>query len=279
MAAFLLPKEKSYFFSTANLDANSVLSSDRSKLTITLDSPIEVSAGAIDATLEVETASLWHTSPNISEDKKNNTFSYLIEGVAQPPIVIETGLYSLTSLDAYLTREFESRNLSGDTVNITGNDSTQKAVLTLNANVQVDFTNTLLRNLLGFGPSIYPAEPVPTDKYLQTGTNLAGFNTINAFTIRSDIVSAGVPINNSGLNLLAVIQIPSGSVGRQINYTPMHPTKISASELRGKRKSTFNLTMCDQSGIPVRQTEDWSILVTLREQILISDQKMALLDV
>ena len=127
---------------------------------------------------------------------------------------------------------------------------------------------------------MYPPTPQPTDDYPVYGTDQAAFNTVNAFSIVSNIVSNGIPVNNSGVNLLAVIPIPSGSVGRQVVYTPYLPTEIDATnDLRGKRRSTFYIQIADQDGNPLPQTENWSVLLTLKEQLLLTNEQLPMLDV
>jgi hypothetical protein len=277
MSSFLLPKERSYFFSTADTDLNTIVSSDRSTISMTLDTPISISSGSLDTSIEINTASLWHTSPNISSALGNNVFSYYINNV-QSTIIIEDGLYSLSSFESHLSRLFVNNGQPSDLITFTGKDSTQTVSITFSANTQVDFTvQNSVSSVLGFNPALYPNVLI-NSTYSLTGANVAKFNTINTFTIKSDLVLGGIPVNNNDLNLLAVIPIPSGSVGRQINYTPVHPSKVDATDLRGKKRSTFYIQICDEHGKPVRQTEQWSVLIVVKELILISDKNMPLMD-
>ena len=278
--SILLPKERSYYFSTSNLGKDTILSADKSRLSISLDTAISVSVGALDASLSVQSASLWHTSPNISAASGNNTFGYLINGVAQPTIVIQDGLYSLNGLGGFLSKEFQKRGQDPDLITFTGNDATQTVIMSFKATVQFDTSGpNTVAPILGFAKNaLYPPAPEAGDDYPVYGTDQAAFNTVNAFSIVSDIVSNGIPVNNSGINLLAVIPIPSGSVGRQVVYTPQLPTLVDATDLRGKRRSTFYIQISDQNGDPLAQTEDWSVLVTLKEQILMTDEKVPMID-
>lgn len=278
----LLPKERSYYFSTSNLGKDTILSNDKSRLSISLDTAISVSSGALYASLSVQSALLWHTSPNISTKSLNNTFDYLIGGVAQPTIVIQDGLYSLSGLGGFLSKEFQKRGQNADLITFTGDDATQTVIMSFKANVQFDTSGLFtVAPILGFAKgALYPPTPQSTDDYPVYGTNQAAFNTVNAFSIVSDIVSNGIPVNNSGVNLLAVIPIPSGSVGRQVVYTPYLPTEIDATnDLRGKRRSTFYIQIADQDGNPLPQTENWSVLVTLKEQLLLTNEQLPMLDV
>jgi len=276
----LIPFEESWFFTTSTKNSDAIVSSDGSNLSITLPSPgLSVPAGAVNATFEIESASIWNTSPNISVARNNNIFAYSINGVAQPNIVIADGLYSLSSLNSFLSREFVNRGEDANLITFSGDDSTQKVIATFSADVQADFSVTnSVGGIMGFDSVVVPVSPEPTDGYSEIAAYIASFNAINSFSIRSDLVGHGVPINNSGINLLAVIPITAGSTGRQVIYSPNHPTKVDARELRGKTKQTFNLTVCDQNGDPVPQTETWSVLVVLRYYLLMTDKNVPMMD-
>lgn len=281
MASILLPKERSIYFSTSALGKDAILSADRSRLTITLDHPLYVSSGAIGASISVQTASIWHTSPNISAALGNNKFDYLINGVQQPQITIVDGLYSLSGLNTFLSKEFVLRGQDASLIQITGDEATQKCILDFKANVQFDSGPVgSVCSILGFTPgALYPSLPQPINDFPVYGAEQAAFNTVNEFAIVSDIVSNGIPINNTGVNLLAVIPIPSGSVGRQVNYQPYIPTLVDAGDLRGKTRSSFYIGITDQNGKPLAQTEDWAVLLTIKEHILITSERMPMLDV
>lgn len=280
MATAIVPFEKSYFFTTSSPSADAIVSQDGSTLSVTLNSPgIEVPAAGLSATFEVESASIWNTSANISVKKNNNVFSYLIDGVQQPDIVIEDGLYSLSSLNDFISREFVNAGRVANLIQFVGDSSTQKVVATFEPKVQADFTaSNSVGSIMGFDQRLVPAVPQNTNGYSESSDNTAQFNNVNSFTIRSDLVSHGVPINATGINLLAVIPITPGSTGKQVVYSPNHPTKVDASDMRGKSKQTFSLSICDQNGDVLPQTEDWSVLIVLRYVLLMTDTPVPMMD-
>ena len=278
MSSVIINREESYFFSSNNTDQNSIVSNDGSTLTLSLDNPIGIPSSAVNATVEVQQANIWHTIPNISELKKNNQFNYSINGVAQEPITIEEGLYSLDSLSSYLSRIFVNRGQESTLVKFLGNNTTQRSIVILKSYVQVDFTGVnSVGSIMGFDARVVPETPSDTDGYSEEGDSVATFNETNSFAVKSDLVSTGVPVNNTGLNLLAVIPITS-KVGYQNHYTPNHPIKVDARELRGKSRGNFYIQIANEKGHALPQNEPWSILVVFKYSILLTNEKVPMMD-
>ena len=151
-----------------------------------------------------------------------------------------------------------------DLIAMVGDNTSQKVILTFKATVQADFTiPNSVRTVLGFNSEIIPNPQQPADGWTETADFVASFNDTNSFAIRSDLVSGGVPVNNNGLSLLAVIPIVA-SVGSQNNYAPNNPIKVDMRELRGKTKSNFFLQIVNDKGDYLPQSEVWSCLVVFR---------------
>ena len=290
--SFILNKEKAFYISSS-IDNPTVypdssqsgpdgtfLSADKSTLRLTYDSPgITIPTSAINASFEVSEASIWNSSSNISVLLANNTFTYIIGGVVQPIITIVDGLYSDRTLNNFISREFVNRGQSSTLIVFTGDSSTQKMIATFEATVQADFTPiTSIASIMGFNPAIIPNPAEITDGFSVYGDVIASFNTVNNFTIKTDLISEGIPINNTGVNLLAVVPIPAGSINKQVNYQPQNPTRVDANELRGKTKQSFFISISDQDGDNLAQQEDWSVLIILRYTILITDQSVPKMD-
>ena len=278
MSSILINREASYFFSSNNTDQNSIISDDGSQLALSLDSPISIPSSAVNATVEVQQANIWNTSPNISELKKNNQFNYSINGVPQEPITIEEGLYSLSTLSTYISSTFVNRGQDQSLVSFSGNNTTQRSIVVLKPHVQLDFTGeNSVESILGFDARAVPLVSSDTDGYSEEGDRVAKFNDTNSFAIKSDLISTGVPVNNTGLNLLAVIPI-TAKVGSQNNYTPNHPIKVDARELRGKSRGNFYIQIANEKGDGLPQNEPWSILVVFRYSILLTSEKVPMMD-
>jgi D-aminopeptidase len=135
-----IPKSTSFFFSSDPANKAQNVSEDGSQFTVVLDTPISLPQGAMSATLSVTQASIWNTSYNISASFGNNSF-YFTHAEQTNEFIIPDGLYSLSGLNAYLATQFVNLELPSSLIVISGDDATQKTILTvLNAVDTVDFT-------------------------------------------------------------------------------------------------------------------------------------------
>ena len=279
MPAVVFEKTESLFFSTSNTDSNTVVSENGSKITISLDNQLSFPAAAVNLSLEVSQAVLWNVSPNISTLYNNNKFSYIIAGVTQPEITVPDGLYSLDTLNDFLSREFVNANQASKLISFTGNISTQRVILTIGQdNVQADFSSAdSVGQIMGFTQGLQPSTQENAGFSVES-TNEAKFNRVNSYVIKSNLLSGGIPVNNSGLNILASIPIDV-KVGSQIVFTPYNPIKVDAGELRGKSKGNFWLQLADQDGGYISTLgETWSVLIVFRYSMLLTDGSVPLLD-
>lgn len=260
------------------LDENTIVSNDGARLDISREEPIYFSSSSMVTTVEVSSASIWNTSPNISVARDNNIFVYLIGGVAQTPIVISDGLYSISTLNSEIGRAIVNAGNPSNTLILSGNLSTGKVVITLDTGVQINFTQSTIRDVLGFTTGIKPAvAPIITGTSINSENQANFANTLN-FIIKSNIFPSSIPVNNKGQNIIASIPITSG-VGSITNYSPYQPTKSGTNEMRNKSVQNFFVEVCDSAGVRLPQTEPWSITITMRQKILISSEPMNLLNV
>ena len=278
----ILAKEESFYFSTdTRNDPNVTVSADGSSMSINLDNPIEISRASVHSTLEVQSATIWNVSPNISSQFGNNKLTYYINNILQTDITIADGQYSLSSINQTLSSEFQNRGQSANLISFAGNDATQRCIAIFAKDIQANFgvTNSI-GSILGF-PAIMglvpPIKPA-VDGYSVEGTVEASLNRVNSYLITSNICPTGIPINNSGLNVIAQIPI-SSRPGSQILYSPYIPTKVDINILRGHRKNNVTFNLVDQAGRPTpTMGETWGILLTIRTNILLSPEKISLMD-
>ena len=260
------------------LGTEATVSADGSRVDIGLDEPLRFSASSVVTTVEISLASIWNSSPNISVAKANNTLTYLIGGVAQPIITIPDGLYSITTLNAEIVRQITNAGDPSNTLTLSGNNSTGKSIFTFATGVQVNMTASTVRDVLGFDPGIYPAVAPIVDGTSVSGQNVAAFADTIDWLIKSNVVPNSIAINNRGLNVIGVIPIQS-SVGSITNYTPFNPLRVGQNQLRGKAISDFYVQVCDSAGVGLPQTEPWSITLTFRQTVVISEKNMPLIDI
>ncbi len=271
----LVPKTASIFFSSdPNVGATNI-SSDGSSFVVYLNTPLGIPKSAVDATLEVISASIWNTSYNISASFLNNNFTFTTGGVPRS-ITIPDGLYSLGGLNAFLGTQFSNLGLSANIITVSGNDATQKTILTfLNAGDSVNFTvANSVRLVLGFNSRVVVSLSAGFNEF---SDNVAVFNRVNSYLLKSNIVSQGIPINNIGASIIAAIPISVGP-GSQINYQPTNVIPVDASELIGQAKNVIRFELLDQS---LRATptagEYFSFVIVFRWSILLTNEKVPLM--
>jgi hypothetical protein len=288
--SLIIPKEQSFYVTSQLKDYEmlsngsklgkdgTVVSADGSTVFINLNQGIDIPIGAIECTFQIEQAAIWYTAANISEALGNNKFNYIYTDVAQPEIVIPDGLYAVESLNDFISREFINRGQLENLITLTGDESTQKVVITCSKYTQVDFTVfNSCREVLGWSYQVFP-EAMPVVEVSRSGESGAKFNNLQSFTIRSDIITDGLMLNNVKSNLMASIPIPDGAANHQIVFEPNHPSKIDCTNLRGKNINNYYVQICDQNGDSVPQSEPFVILISMHYKVLFTNQDTGILD-
>ena len=141
----LITRQTSRAFSSASENGAQNRSADGSAFSVTLQNPLSVQPGALDAEIGCISASIWNTSFNVSPDFKNNQFTYVT--TFTPPgifvIDIDAGLYSLTALNQYLSNAFVNRGHPANLITLSAADASQRTVVTiLKPSDGVDFASS-----------------------------------------------------------------------------------------------------------------------------------------
>ena len=262
----LLEKIYSYIFSSDPANGAQNRSADGSTFSTTLDYPIGIPEGSVYCTLEVQSANIWYTTPNISVALDNNTFSFQDEMAVNHTVTIPNGLYDLPGLQTTLNNLFSAipTPSPGNTYFLlTGNSSTQKVLVQyLRANTQIYWTTSTVRTILGFDAIDAGIQPINT---IVTGQNVAAFNTLTSFLIHArNLINTGLPVNNTYNQVIAnvFVNVLPGSL---INYTPVLPPKIVSNELIGSLRSNLTFSLTDQSNVEVDTNgEFWSFTIIIR---------------
>jgi hypothetical protein len=174
------------------------------------------------------------------------------------------GLYSVTALNSQLSLLLVNAGFSPDYLSITGDDATQRTVITYGAaDIAVVFTGgDTFREILGFDDVPYPLSTAAGQSI--PGQNVANFNTLNSYLISSDLVSQGIPVNATGASILAQVPI-SARPGSLIVYQPRNPSRTDLTELIGLPRSSFRIWLTNQVGEYIdTNSEDYSIVVVIR---------------
>ena len=225
-------KSEVFIFSSSLENGALNKSTNNDEFSVQLTSPIFLPEFAQNARLEIVTANIWNNSPNITS--LNNKF------VIKDPngihtIYIESGLYDYESLFSQMALQFNNKDTEPnlywrfeDMFKFVGNYSTQKLSIEFlyltNAGlntIEIIWNQSTITSLLGFTNSSL-TRPVklstPSVNYSITSDTYAKFNTYNSFLIQSDIVSAGIAINNNYNNIIGQVPIPPDSLGTLINF-------------------------------------------------------------
>lgn len=279
MGSVIFDKVQSYVFSSDPALGAINISPDGSEFTVAMNNPIVIPHGVIDCKLDVIAASIWNVSPNIAAAFGNNKF-YFTQNLTPYSVTIPDGLYSLPQLNNFLSRFFVNNGLNKNQIVFTGDESTQKTVITFNyTGTQIDFTlpNTI-RTILGFNSQLVPNSGPSTiqgENYISN--NIATFNRINSFYVKSNLVNNGLPLNGTPGNIIAQIPITSAP-GSQINYSPQNVISVSARNLIGNTMQSCTFTLLDDRLRNVNTLgEYWSITLHIHMQLLLSDSNLPLL--
>jgi hypothetical protein len=224
--------------------------------------PISIPRNARSCTISVIGASIPYISPNIIADV-NSEFYFLYNAVNYQ-ISFPTGLYSLSSIQSTLQLGLNNLSLPSDLFSFVGNGSTQKVSIVFNyANSQIDFTQSdTFRFLLGFNSGVYPPGLSVVAQSI-TAQNVAELDTLQSYTILTDLVTAGIPINNVSRNVIAAIPINTSPGGRII-YDPQNASIVNCSELIGSPRTNCIITIANQRADDINMlNQPWSVTIKI----------------
>ena len=266
----LLEKQFSAFFNSSGSTKIGFLGN---QFQVQLQSPLLIPGDCVYATLEVVSAKVWNTSPNISENIGNNHLVFTFGG-KEYDLVFPDGLWGTDEFNLYLDYFFLRHGLD-ELFEVTENDATQRASIKFNVlGVIIDFTkpNSCI-DVLGFYTTHDQLNDIFTSDLKITTTivgdsvaapNEARYNRVMNYFIRSNLVSDGIPVNNTSTGIISEIPIDV-RVGSLINFIPTNPMRSDCSDLIGNSKSVIRFTLVDQLGRDVSTSgEEWSLAIIFR---------------
>jgi hypothetical protein len=252
---------ENYEFSSDPASGSLNLSADGSTFDVQLNNPIEIPHNAKSVRLAVYNATIWNNAFNISADIENNQFTYIVGGVSKTA-TIPDGQYSVSALQSAISRILSDNGDDIEGIILIADTATSKLILSLKATYQVDYTAIDSPYLImGFNQGdVVPAAP-PVADVLEYAPNVAQFNRVNLYRIKSDLISAGIPVNQNYNSIIASVPIdvqPSS----QIVYNPRNPTEVNAQELAGYKKYNIKFELLDQQNRRVDTNgEYWTVLI------------------
>lgn len=244
------------------------VTADGSHFEIALEEPIEVPAEATHCTAEVQEATVWWTTPNLSAALGNNMF-HIVHAAATHDLIIPDGLYSVETLSSALEREVVEATGVAGLFTLEGDGPTQKVNIGFSiAGLRMDFNpGDTPRLLLGFDSRFVPAAGITTGEAHELGDSPAAFNMVDYFLIHSDIVNKGMRNDGTYWRTIAKVDIDVHP-GSQIIHRPFNPVVMDAKRLIGASVDVIRFWLTDQLNMPTdTNNEDWSVTVVVRYTI------------
>ena len=248
----MFKKEINLIFSSAPEQGAINKSADGSAFSVVLNSEIglpdqkQMVAGS--ATLCVSSVSVLNNSPNISANIGNNILTWIAGGTTYNA-TIPDGLYDVQTLNGTIGRFLVAEGLDADRITIAGDFATNKIILSVKANTQLDLSGANSpRGILGFDSGVYPSSP-QENAVVVYGDNIAAFDRVQNLRIKTNLIGEGIPTNSRNNGIIASIPILA-SPGSRIYYEPINPTTCSANELMGLSRNTIDFQLLDQLDRP-----------------------------
>ena len=257
-------KQLAYIFSSDEASGAINRSADGTVFSVQLDDPIALPRGAFDCTLDVVSMRAWNNVPNITAALGNNKFR-VITGGSNYDVTITDGLYDTNSLNDFIQNELVNQGLDREIISLSANFATEQVIIGFGAvGVQVDFAiPDSVRTVLGFDARLSPPAPSTVVGQTDSGDKTAELNNVENFLIKSDIVNANIPVNNSFDQTIAYLPILSPP-GSQITNEPINPIRIDASTLKNGGRNFFTFRLTDQTGKPADTGEAFGLTIVIR---------------
>lgn len=216
------------------------------RFTLQFKDTLELPPESHNISLEIVQGSVWWTVFNVKLGI-NDAFRLIVEGDATYDIVVEPGLYDPSSLNAAINNALINAGLASGRITISGDNATQKVLLTLNfTGLQVEWVPTSMFELLGFTTGqLVPAGGFTTGVYSEIAPLRANFSDISSFLLHTSLVQTGIPQGNLHSQMVAQIQI-KGPPGTQLNFEPFRPVKLNVDHLRGQLINQADFWVTDQ---------------------------------
>lgn len=266
----IIGTEETFFFSSDTELGAQNKDLDGSRFQIRLNKSISIPPSAMDVSIECIAANIWYTSPNISDEYKNNRM-HLVFNSTVFYLTIPDGLYGSDTLNATIQREISkqpvpggSGNFAGSSIVIYENPATQRVVIGLASGLQL-ITSDLpgkqnVAPTLGFTIDVistYTGESFEGDE-------VAKLNRINAYLLHTDLVQDGISINSQYDSILTEVQL-NVDPGSLLSYRPFIPYSVSGKHLKYGTKDLLTFYLTDEKNRPVNTFgENYSFTIVIK---------------
>lgn len=241
----------------------------RDRFSVQLKKSIQIPPEAYNITLELRQATLWWTVLNIKAGVNDKFKFYDTSGGSPYTITIDPGLYDVSSLNSAVNNKLINEGLASSLITISGDNATQKIILTFSAAGQrVEWIPNSFYELCGFTLNQFvPALAVTTGPYSELAPAVANFSSVSSFLIHTDLVQNGIPQGSSEHQMIADIPIGVAPGSQQI-YQPFNPTQINVNHWRGQSLDSFTVWVTDQLNKPLDfNGEDFTVLIIIKYRV------------
>lgn len=245
----MLPIQYPIILNSGGSDASEV-TEDGSQFRVYFDNAISIPPEALYCYVTVPEATIWNVVYNVVAGVNDTFYVEYDDGilVVNTTITIIPGLYDVDHLNSALLRELNNNvTVPSDLFLILPDTASNRAVIQFNySGTQLDFTQSnTMREILGFESRLVPLAPTSGVSY-ELGDTIATFNNLNYFTIACDILTRGIPTNNSYNQ--TVVKVPADSPpGSEINYRSYTEIQIPATELIGVKITSLTVWLTDDN--------------------------------
>lgn len=268
-----------FIFSSDSKNGAFNKSVDGSRFSIQMNEPFFLPPNAYNARLSVIQASIWNNSPNISSALNNNKF-VLYDSNGTHTVYVQDGLYDIDSLYSQLAFQFDNLQFNRpffpfrEYFSFSGNESTNRLYITyLNSGQtgapEIKWADSTITATLGFLPSspTKPSNPyTPSHEFSLESPNTPRFNAYNSFVLHSDLVNAGIRINDSFDQIIAQIPITS-NVGELTMFKATAPqVACLCNNLIGPQSARWNFEfwLTSETGVPLdTRGENYDFIVEI----------------
>lgn len=235
------------------------VSPSKDTFTVTLQPPLHLPRAAYNVYIQVTSAAVWNTSPNIIAGVNDKIYTRVDSNGPWYFFTIPQGQYGVSELNSAIVRGLQNVGLGGAWT-ISGDAPTQRVVINLNnQNSEIDFTQPdTPRVLMGFNSQLIVTQAL-THIY---SDNEARFNNINSFSIRCDLVDSGISLNGVTAQSIATVPI-TAAPGSLIVYNPTNPLRIPADRLAFGPQQTITVKITDENGGDVFLIDDWGFVMEI----------------
>lgn len=240
------------------LAVNSRYDEETTRLETYLNPPLRISRNAENIKVRLLNASIWNTSPNVTQRSGENKLFFTYYGKSGPAatyqpenytITFPDGLYSLEEMQTTLSRLLLEQDLASDLIQLGGDMATARVTFATSSLTGPGGVGALglliirnlagsMRTILGLGSDPNLTVQVPFNQIVRAPFK-AQFNRVNWFELHSTIAAPGLSVNGVTRNVLGKVY-PDKAPNSMVVYNPSYPVVCDAALLRGTEISRID---------------------------------------